>query len=62
MGFAYQIKQFIQLSSMANKLTLGFCKADFRNLPQIDSFMIYELITKYDRINGPEVRGSQACQ
>ena len=45
---------------MANKLEPGFIKADSRNLPRIDTFMVYEFISTDDRFNEPEIKGVKA--
>ncbi|KAL7289367.1 hypothetical protein TKK_0016570 [Trichogramma kaykai] len=42
---------------MANKLEVGFTKADTKNLPTVSGNMIFDFITNDDRFNAPEVRG-----
>ncbi|XP_011860949.1 PREDICTED: uncharacterized protein LOC105558060 [Vollenhovia emeryi] len=49
--------RFLSISiRMANKLESGFVKADARNLPRIDMFMILDFIKKSDNFNCGEVR------
>ena len=47
---------------MANVIKEGFQKADSRNLPEVDIFMVHEFLCKDDRFNSPEVRGSKASR
>lgn len=42
------------------KLEPGFVKADSRNLPKIDIFMVLNYIKNDDRFNDPEVRNVKA--
>lgn len=47
---------------MANRLEEGFVRADSRNLPKLDSTMIYAFISADERFNLPEVRGAKTEQ
>lgn len=38
------------------KLEEGFSKADSRNIPKIDIFMVKDFILADDRFNAPEIR------
>lgn len=44
---------------MANRLGAGFVKADSRNLPKIDIFMVFEFIKQSDKFNAAEVRNAK---
>ncbi|XP_011883840.1 PREDICTED: uncharacterized protein LOC105570988 [Vollenhovia emeryi] len=44
---------------MANKLDSGFVKADARNIPTIDMFMICEFIKNSDDFNSVEIRNKK---
>lgn len=46
---------------MANILKPGFIKADSRNLPKIDIFMVFEYIKQSDKFNAAEVRNAKAA-
>ena len=47
---------------MANRLEERFVKADSRNLPKVDIFMVYEYISTDDRFDAPEIRGVKATR
>lgn len=44
---------------MANRLEEGFTQADSRNLPKLDTAMIYNYLSTDERFNAPEVRGAK---
>ena len=48
------------MAIMANHLESGFVKADSRNLPRVDTYMVFEFISTDDRFNAPEIRGVKA--
>ena len=47
---------------MANRLEEGYVKADSRNLPKVDIFMVYEYYSTDDRFDAPEIRGVKATR
>ena len=46
---------------MTNVMESGFIKADSRNLPKIDMFMVFEYIKQSDKFNAVEVRNAKAA-
>ena len=45
---------------MPAKLEPGFTKADSRNLPKLDIFMVWEYLVTDKKYNAPEIRGVKA--
>ena len=55
--FNYFFKKRKNILRMANRLEPRFVNANSRNLPKVDTFMVFEFIFSDDKFNAPEVRG-----
>ena len=44
---------------MSKKVESGYVKADSRNLPKVNIFMVLDYVKNYERFNDPEVRNSK---